>query len=115
MLKKAFISTLTTLILVSSGTAWAQGQGGSLGGMFKQTQTSFTGVGNLILGGSFLSGIFISATGLMKLKAAADSQGRDPHYSDGLIRLAVGAALCSLPAIIGVMTGTLGVSGGSKW
>lgn len=115
MFRNAFVSVLTlTIYMMSTAYSWAdmenvgsKSSSGSLGGMFRQTQTSFTGIGNLILGGAFLSGIAVSASGLMKLKAAADSQGRDPHYSDGLIRLAVGAALCSLPNIMSITRGTI--------
>lgn len=112
MIEKTKIALLTFLTFAITANS-ASASTGSLGGMFTTVQTSFTGIGNLLLGGAFLGGIGLCGAGLMKLKAAADNQGRDPHYSEGIIRLAVGGALCALPAVTAVMTGTMGVGSGS--
>lgn len=64
-------------------------------------------VSKVVTAGSFVAGIILIAGGLMKLKAAVDSQGQQVKYGDGLWRLALGSALCALPVIAGVGSGTM--------
>ena len=84
----------------------AQGTG-NLGAVATTISGSFSGVGNMMLGGAFLGGVGLCGAGLMKLKAAADSQGRDAKYSDGMWRLGIGAGLVALPAVTNIMKGTI--------
>ncbi|MTH94639.1 hypothetical protein [Roseibium sp. RKSG952] len=65
-------------------------------------------VGKLAVAGGFLMGLVMVATGLLKLKAAAESQGGQVKYSEGMWRLAVGAGLVAIPALTGMLTQTLG-------
>lgn len=56
----------------------------------------------------------MSAAGLMKLKQAADTQGQQVKYGEGLWRLGLGSAMVGLPAVIkmGVNTADMEVSTG---
>lgn len=65
------------------------------------------------MGICFIAGVAFVGLGLFKLKAAADTQGQQVKYGDGLWRLGIGAALIGLPVVIALSTGTLGVDGGN--
>jgi hypothetical protein len=78
--------------VVAPAAASAQG----VGTMAQTVNDQISSMGTLLLGGSFLGGVGIVGSGLMKLKAAADSQGREP-YGPGLWRLGVGGGLVALP------------------
>lgn len=51
--------------------------------------------------GTFGIGSVLIAAGLLKLKQAADTQGKEVKYGDGLWRLTLGAVLASAPAVVG--------------
>ena len=57
--------------------------------------------------GFMLLGIFFVGTGLMRLKAAVDSQGQQVKYSEGLWRLGLGGLLIAVPVITGIGNQTL--------
>jgi hypothetical protein len=78
--------------VVAPAAASAQG----VGTMAQTVNGQISSLGTLLLGGSFLGGVGLCGAGLMKLKAAADSQGREP-YGPGLWRLGVGGGLVALP------------------
>lgn len=52
--------------------------------------------------GSFGIGSLLIAAGLLRLKQAADTQGKEVKYGDGLWRLFVGACLAAVPAVYAV-------------
>ena len=58
---------------------------------------------------NFLGGVFFLVAGLLKLKQAADNQGQQVRYGEGIWRIAVGTGLIAIPALATVMTGTFGV------
>ena len=64
-------------------------------------------IGKLIVLGSVVGGVVMLGAGLMKLKQAADTQGQQVKYSEGMWRLAVGAGLVGIPALSGMLTQTL--------
>ena len=84
----------------------ASAQAASAGKIADTVSTNIQSVGNLLLSGSFLAGVGFAGAGLLKVKKAADSDGRDP-YGPGLWRLGVGGALVGLPALTAAMKGTL--------
>jgi hypothetical protein len=98
-----------TVALMSSGNAKAADIG--------DVSTGLTGqlgdVGKLAVAGSFLGGLVMVATGLMKLKQASDSQGGRATYGEGFWRLAVGAGLVAVPAVAGVGVESFGFNGGT--
>ena len=57
--------------------------------------------------GFMLLGIFFVGTGLMRLKAAVDSQGQQVKYSEGLWRLGLGGLLIAVPVVTGIGNQTL--------
>jgi hypothetical protein len=65
-------------------------------------------VGKLMVAGSFIGGLVMLATGLMKLKQAADTQGNQVKYSEGMWRCGVGAGLVAIPAFSGMLGTTFG-------
>jgi hypothetical protein len=66
-------------------------------------QTAATG--KLVAVGALLAGIVMFATGLLKLKMAAESEGEGVPYSEGVWRISVGAGLVAVPAIMAAVTG----------
>ena len=64
-------------------------------------------IGKLVVIGSGLVGVILVGAGLMKLKQAADTQGQQVKYGEGLWRLVVGAGLVAIPAVTGMLTSTL--------
>ena len=56
---------------------------------------------------SVVVGISLVASGIIKLKDAADTQGQRVSYGQGVWRLVVGSALCADYEIANVMKGTL--------
>jgi hypothetical protein len=54
----------------------------------------------------FLGGVGVGGSGLMKLKQAAETQGQQVKYSDGMWRVAVGAGLIAIPAVLTTLNTT---------
>lgn len=79
-----------------------------IGTVAARIQGQIDDIGNLIVGGSFLGGLTLSASGLMKLKQAADSQGQAVRYGEGLWRLGLGSALVAIPAVVKMGAATAG-------
>lgn len=96
-----------TVAVLNPSTAYAQGS--TVGDIATTVQEQVGSVGKLVVIGAFLGGVVLVAAGLMKLKQAADSQGQQVKYGDGLWRLAVGAGLVAVPALTGVLTSSLGL------
>jgi hypothetical protein len=70
-------------------------------------------VGKVALGGAFCLGIVMMAAGLIKLKQAADTQGQQVKYGEGLWRLAAGTGLVAIPSIAAVLGSTFSLTPGS--
>ncbi len=64
---------MATAAALASGEASAQTS--DLGAVANNVSGSLDGMGKLLLGGAFLGGVGFCGAGLMKLKAAADTQG----------------------------------------
>lgn len=93
----------TTALAAMTTTANAEN---NVGDVAEKLTGQLSSIGALVGGGAFLGGIFFIATGLFKLKQAADTQGQQVKYGDGVWRLALGSALVALPAVMGVGVGT---------
>ena len=107
-----FLNSLKNRLALTSGIAMASlfaasdAQASSAATIANTVSGNIQSVGNLLLSGSFLAGVGFAGAGLLKVKKAADSDGRDP-YGPGLWRLGVGGALVGLPALTAAMKGTL--------
>ncbi len=110
---KTFARKVFDLPLVAATTAMAAAaipaSAQNVGEVADTVTGQLSNIGQLIGGAAFLGGVFFVATGLFKLKQAVDTQGQQVKYGDGVWRLALGAALVALPAVIGVGTGTFGL------
>jgi len=90
-----------------SAEAMAQSGGSNnMGGVAQNVTTQLGNVGKLMVAGGFVAGLVMLATGLLKLKQAADTQGNQVKYSEGMWRVAVGAGLVAIPAFAGLLTQT---------
>jgi uncharacterized membrane protein len=87
--------------------------GTDIGDVASGLKTQLNAVGTAINYGMFAAGIFFVGAGLMKMKAAADSNGQQVKYGEGAWRLVVGAGLCAIPAVAGLFQATGGISGGT--
>ena len=81
----------------------------NLGGAAKGLTDDLKSVGKLIVLGSVVGGVVMLGAGLMKLKQAADTQGQQVKYSEGMWRLAVGAGLVGIPALSDMLAQTIGL------
>ena len=103
------LAAATVAIMFAPKDAEAQG----IGDVAANVEGNLSQIASLVVAGAFLGGIAFVAMGLMRLKAAVDSQGQQVKYSEGLWRLGLGAALVALPAVTGTGIGTLfGSDGG---
>jgi hypothetical protein len=89
-------------VALMSDVAVADTIGGTSDNLIKQASS----VGKLMVAGSFIGGLVMLATGLMKLKQAADTQGNQVKYSEGMWRCGVGAGLVAIPAFSGMLNET---------
>jgi hypothetical protein len=109
------VGVAVTMAMIDSSNAMAQSasssSGNTIGGIATNLTNQIANVGKLAVGGSFLAGVGFVAAGLMKLKQAADTQGQQVKYGEGLWRLAVGAGLVAVPAVTGTLTQTAGLGG----
>jgi hypothetical protein len=69
-------------------------------------------VGKVVVAGGVVAGITLMITGLIKLKQAAETQGQQVKYSEGLWRCVVGAGMIALPAFNGMLAASVGWEGG---
>lgn len=99
---------LLSLSLITTGMANMASAQENIGAVATTIQEQLEDVGKLIMGGAFIAGIGFVGVGLMRLKAAVDSQGQQTKYSEGLWRIGLGSALVALPAVVGVGIGTFG-------
>ncbi|AOG03462.1 hypothetical protein [Bosea sp. RAC05] len=104
-----------TLEILSIDGALAQAGGGTASTVGDAAQTvtkQVTNIGKLGVAGCFLVGIFMTGAGLMKLKEAAAAHGQGQvKYSDGIWRVAVGAGLAALPAVVNMTSNSGGLGG----
>ena len=100
----------TAAAMASVGEASAAGSGNTIGTQATSLNEQTQAVGQLVTTGMFVGGLTLVGMGLMKLKAAADSQGREP-YGPGVWRLGAGAGLAGLPLFTNIFRDSL--TGGS--
>lgn len=89
--------------LMSPSFAFAQG----LNGVQNNLKQQFLAVWNI---GSYLFmaiGIFYVGTGIMRLKAAVDSQGQQVKYGEGIWRIGLGAGFLMIDFLINTTIGTV--------
>ena len=96
---------IAAAVMVFSDLAFAQAAGG-LGTVATNISGTFNAIGQVLLGGMFLGGLGVGGSGLMKLKQAAETQGQQVKYSDGMWRVAVGAGLIAVPAVLTTLNTT---------
>ena len=109
-----YATGMVMLEMIAAEDAAAQSASGqNIGGVASNLVTQLGSVGKVALGGSFLIGIVMLGAGLMKLKQAADSQGQQVKYGDGLWRLAAGTGLVAIPSVAGVLGSTFSLTPGS--
>ena len=100
----------TVAAMSTIGEAAAAGAGQTIGTQATSLNEQTKSVGQLVTTGMFVGGLTMVGLGLMKLKAAADSQGREP-YGPGVWRLGAGAGLAGLPLFTNIFRDSL--TGGS--
>jgi hypothetical protein len=106
-----FLALTSVMAVTAVDQAQAAASSTTVGAAASQMMDQITNVGKVSIAGSFLGGIYMLAGGLMKLKAASESQGQQTPYSAGMWRLALGGGLVALPALAGMMTQSAGLGG----
>lgn len=94
--------------------AAAHASGNTMGSTADNLLTQLGSVGKVIVAGGLVAGLVLMITGLIKLKQAAETQGQQVKYSEGLWRCVVGAGLIAIPALNGMIGATFGFSEGSS-
>jgi hypothetical protein len=103
-------SAVIGLIATPALSATTTKSGGTTAGAIASgLTTQVTNVGKLVVIGAFLVGVIFIGAGLMKLKQAADTQGQQVKYGEGLWRLVVGGGLVAVPAVTGMLAATFGL------
>lgn len=92
-------------VVAFGSDAWAQASGG-IGTVASNVANTFDQIGVVLLGGMFLAGVVIGGMGLVKLKQAAETQGHQVKYSEGMWRIVVGAGLIAIPALLTTLNTT---------
>jgi hypothetical protein len=95
-------AAITVALMGTSANAASK----NVGDTAKDLGDQMGAVGKLLVAGSFVGGIVMLASGLMKLKQAAETQGQQVKYGEGMWRVAVGAGLIAIPAFGGMLTTT---------
>lgn len=103
------IRNLPLAVAASATVLVAEAQAQTVGDAADGMMDDIGNIGKLAVAGGFLAGLVMVATGLIKLKAAAESQGGQVKYSEGLWRVAVGAGLVAIPAFTGMLSETFGL------
>lgn len=103
------IGAAVTLAIMSVSSGAAAQTASNIGDAATGLRTQVGQIGNLALAGGFVGGIVMIAAGLMKLKQAADTQGQQVKYGEGMWRLGVGAGLVAIPALAGMGTASFGL------
>jgi hypothetical protein len=101
---KYMLMASATMALMADSASAADTAGATADKLITQAGS----VGKLMVAGSFIGGLVMLATGLMKLKQAADTQGNQVKYSEGMWRCGVGAGLVAIPAFSGMLGTTFG-------
>ena len=118
-MRNIFQTLLTTsLILFTSiklfaTNVQAQSAGNTVGELAENLTSQLGNIGRLALAGGAVLGIIMLANGLLKLKAAAETNGSSVKYSEGLWRVAIGSALLAIPAFTGMLQATFGFGEGA--
>ena len=96
--------------------AFAQSSGVGIAGLQNNWKTQMSAGAKVVSMGSGVVGLVMAGAGVLKLKAAADSQGQQVKYGEGLWRLGVGGALCAVPTVANSMKGAVtGIEGQSAF
>ena len=95
---KLLAGALLVLMVFYVGDAFAE-EVKDIGGIAKQITTSFEGIGNLILGISFVAGLGFVMASIFKFKQHKDNPTQIP-LGTPIALLGVGVALIFLPNII---------------
>lgn len=82
---------------------------GTVGDQAGKIGTQIGQVGKATVAGMFLIGIIAIGAGLSKLKQAAETQGQQVKYSEGMWRIGIGAALVAIPTFSGMLSESLGL------
>ena len=112
-----YVGATAAVFLMTEGAAFAQRvpdgsrPDGGIGDMAATTGAQAVDIYSATKVGSYAVGGLLVAAGLLKLKQAADTQGQQVKYGDGLWRLAVGACLAALPSMLAVSQNSMGIEG----
>ncbi|MBY3433867.1 hypothetical protein HFN89_06860 [Rhizobium laguerreae] len=82
---------------------------GTVGDQASKVGTQIGQIGKATVAGMFLIGIIAIGAGLSKLKQAAETQGQQVKYSEGMWRIGIGAALVAIPTFSGMLSESLGL------
>ena len=97
------IGAALTVAVMSAESANAA----TVGDTATKVGTQIGQLGKMTIAGMFLLGIVAIGAGLSKLKQAAETQGQQVKYSEGMWRIGIGAALVAIPAFSGMLTSSL--------
>ncbi|MCV9964592.1 hypothetical protein OIU34_22130 [Pararhizobium sp. BT-229] len=104
---KYAIAAAVTVAAMSAESAMAAGT--TIGGTADNVGKQIGQIGKMTIAGMFLLGIVAIGAGLSKLKQAAETQGQQVKYSEGMWRIGIGAALVAIPAFSGMLSESIGL------
>jgi ABC-type spermidine/putrescine transport system permease subunit II len=104
---KYTLAAAITIAAMSVENALAAGT--TVGGAADNVGKQIGQIGKMTIAGMFLLGIVAIGAGLSKLKQAAETQGQQVKYSEGMWRIGIGAALVAIPAFSGMLSESIGL------
>lgn len=105
------LSTIFSFIICPVAFAVACLPGSGISSIACNVFKNLTGIGILLLGGSYIAGMAFGIAAIVKFKAHKENPTQVP-LSQGVVLLFVGAALIGIPSVYTLTTKTLFVSGG---
>ncbi|MCZ7860728.1 hypothetical protein O9X98_04860 [Agrobacterium salinitolerans] len=102
--KYAIAAAITVAAMPVESAAATENIGGTAKGIADQIGE----IGKMTVAGMFLLGLVAIGAGLSKLKQAAETQGQQVKYSEGMWRIGVGAALVAIPAFSSMLVASGG-------
>lgn len=112
-----YVGASAAVFLASESAAFAQRvpdgsrPDGGIGDMAATTGAQASDIATATKYGGVAIGTLLIGAGLLKLKQAADTQGQQVKYGDGLWRLAVGAGLAGMSSMMAVTQNSMGIDG----
>jgi hypothetical protein len=109
-LKSLYFQTAFIVGFLSASESALAAGGNNFSAIARNVTNSIEELPGLVTGISYLMGLLLGVTGILKLKNHVENPSNAP-LKDGAVRLAAGGALFALPIVFESMFNTIGATG----